>query len=116
VSAWASVSATVEGSDGEPDRADLSASHDAPAEVQVLKEKLDRLAAIAARQQADLSASQWRLEQSEAENEALRGSATENESLQAELVALRARLQEAEVLMAQMRWREATTSDLGPAR
>jgi SAM-dependent methyltransferase len=129
VSAWGSLSTTPDGSPvpataPERDAAETGsevsalggAVKEASTEEQILRQKLDRLAAIAARQQADLSASQWRLEQSEAENEALRGCASENEALNAELVALRARLQEAEVLLAQLRWREATTSDMGPAR
>jgi SAM-dependent methyltransferase len=86
------------------------------AELEELRNKLDRLAALAARQQADLGASQWRLEQIHAENQALQEQVTEQERLTAELTAVRARLQETEVLLAQLRWRQATTSDDGPMR
>ncbi|MGC4066121.1 MAG: hypothetical protein QM784_16035 [Polyangiaceae bacterium] len=128
VSAWGSISTSPEGQTSPSETSTRDEHRTATSEVsgatalatsteeQKLRDKLDRLATIAARQQADLSASQWRLEQSEAENEALRACATENEALNAELVTLRARLQETEVLLAQLRWREATASDLGPAR
>jgi SAM-dependent methyltransferase/flagellin-like hook-associated protein FlgL len=86
------------------------------AELENLQGKLDRLAALAAQQQADLGASQWRLEQISAENQALQQQLAEASHRANELQAVRARLQETEVLLAQLRWREATTPDNGPMR
>lgn len=85
-------------------------------ELQLLRGKLDRLADRAAQQQADLSANQWQLEQIQAENDALRAELRGAQGHSTELQALRLRLQETEVLLAQLRWRQATASDDGPVR
>jgi len=85
-------------------------------DLETLRGKLDRLAALAARQQADLGANQWQLEQFQAENEELRGELATRDSQLAELATMRSRLQETEVLLAQLRWRQATASDDGPVR
>jgi len=88
----------------------------AATDLETLRSKLDRLAALAARQQADLGANQWQLEQFQAENEELRGELATRDSQLAELATMRSRLQETEVLLAQLRWRQATASDDGPVR
>lgn len=91
-------------------------THASSTQIQELRDKLDRLAALAARQQADLTVSTWQLEQIQAENQDLRQEAAASEALSAELSACRTKLQETEVVLAQIRWREATASDNGPVR
>jgi hypothetical protein len=67
-----------------------------------LRERLDRLSALAARQQADLVAYGWRLEQLLAENTRLAKNSSDLDNLTAQLDETRRRLQETEVLLTQL--------------
>ncbi len=84
------------------DQASAWAEPEVQPELQPLREKLDRLAALAAKQQADLSACDWRLQQLLRDNAALSQRAEKFDEISQELEQTRARLQQNEVLFSQL--------------
>jgi hypothetical protein len=74
----------------------------AVAELQSMRDKLDRLATVAARQQADLGAYDWRLQQLQQQNASLSKKAEKLDEIQVELDQAHERLQRDEVLFSQL--------------